>query len=109
MQITHNDTMVCSILVYNGSLSILYNTTFEEKTLYTVTFESTVSLLYYLSVAYYSHIHQRYDLDNNQLEVLNGEDDFSYLNLLSILLDADIDNWRSLFKTLANAVQLNVM
>ena len=94
IQISTGELLTCSIVVSPKSISILYNGEYDEEKLYTLYFSSSVMLLYYLSVIYYVQI------TNNQ------EIGIGYLDLLSILLFDDVDNWRSLFCALCKSIGL---
>ena len=94
VQISSGDLLTCSIIVSPKSMSILYNGEYDEEKLYTLYFSSSVMLLYYLSVVYYVQI------------TSNQEVGIGYLDLLSILLFNDVDNWRSLFCALCKSIGL---
>ena len=94
IQISAGELLTCSIVVSPKSISILYNGEYDEEKLYTLYFSSSVMLLYYFSVIYYVQI------TNNQ------EIGIGYLDLLSILLFDDVDNWRSLFCALCKSIGL---
>ena len=100
IQLTENEFLTCSIIVTNGSISIYYNGDYNEKELYNLTYSSTIMLLYYLSVIYYVQVFS----EDNLEEFENPE--HSYLELLSILLAEDVDNWSSLFAALCKAIDI---
>ena len=95
LQISTGELLTCSIVVSPKSISVLYNGEYDKEKLYTLYFSSSVMLLYYLSVIYYTQITDE-----------DGNAGIGYLDLLSILLFDDVDNWRSLFCAICKGIGL---
>lgn len=93
IQICKGDKLLTAITITLGTVKILFNGEFDEEKFFTKSFNSPIYLLYILLIVYYTVVGENVDL--------------SFNDLLTIVLDDEITNWKDLAISLSNKCMLD--
>lgn len=93
IQISENHDLKFDCVVTNGTVRVLFNTEYEEESLYTKEFDTPIYLLFILSIVYY--------------KAIQSVSDITFLDVLSVIFQAEITNWKELVSAIADCVWID--
>lgn len=93
IQISENHDLKFDCVVTNGTVRVLFNTEYEEESLYVKEFDTPIYMLYILSIVYYKSI--------------QSVSDITFLDVMSVILQTEITNWKELVSALADSVWID--